>query len=394
MAVPATRLHELGRWLVGRGHRVGALVPWPHHPTGVVPERYRGRPLVRETVDGIRVLRTWVLARPNEGFARLLDQLSFAVMALLTAPLTGRADAVIAISPPIFLAAAGALVAWMKRAPLLIYIGDLWVESAVEMGALRSPALRWLAEQLVRLTYRRAAGLLVVTQGIADRLVSSGVPRGRVHVLTNAVDTEAFRPAPEQRSTLRAELGLGDELVVLYAGTHGLAHGLDVVLDAADRLRERRDVRFVLVGEGADRPRLARRAAEMGLANVSFRPPEPRAHMPALLTAADACVVPLRDLPIFRGALPTKMFEAMAAARPVLLAVAGEAAEALKASGGGIVVPPEDAAALAAAVERLADDRAGAELMGTAGRAWVVEHFDRRRVAERLEKVLYRVIEG
>jgi colanic acid biosynthesis glycosyl transferase WcaI len=387
VAVPATRLHELARRLVARGHRVTVVAPWPHHPTGVVPPTYPRRPVVVETLDGVRVLRTWVFARPNEGFVRLLDQLSFAVAAALVGPVAGRADAVLTISPPIFLGLTGALLARLNRAPLLLYIGDLWLESAVEMGLLRNRLLVYLTHLFVRATYSWSARLLVVTRGIAARLRGQGIPAGKIELLTNGVDTDWLRPVPGARA-LRREMGVDDAFVVLYAGTHGLAHGLDVAVDAAARLRHRPEIRFLFVGEGADKERLSRRAAELALENVRFMPGQPRDRMPALLSAGDACLVPLRNLPFARGAIPTKMLEAMATERPVVLAVGGEAADILTEAGAGIVVPPEDPDALAAAVEALAGDPARARALGAAGRRWVAGHFGRDQLATRLEALL------
>jgi glycosyltransferase involved in cell wall biosynthesis len=394
VGAPQTRLFELARWLVGRGHRVTVLAPWPHYPTGVVPAEYRGRALVREWRDGVRVYRTAVYATANRGFARrIAGQLSFTAAASLVGPLLGATDAVLVESPPLFHGVAGALVGRLRRAPFVFNVADLWLESAVEMGVVDSPALIGATRAFQDALYREATLVTTVTEGFAEQLRQQGVPAEKVRVLPNGVDVGFFRPVAEGRA-VRAELGLdGDRFMVLYAGTHGLAQGLGVVLDAAERLRDRSDVRFVLVGEGADKADLVERAERLGLPNVRFLPNQPKARMPALLSAADACVVPLRDLPMFRVTRPSKMFEAMAVGRPVVLAVAGDAADVLARAGAGIAVPPEEPEALARAVTELADDRARASALGEAGRAWVGANLARETLAGRFEAILLEAIE-
>lgn len=390
VGAPQTRLFELARRLVPRGHDVTVLAPWPHYPTGVVPAGVRRVPVAAEVMEGVRVVRTAVYATPNTGFAkRLADHLSFTAMASIVGPMLGQTDVLFVESPPIFHGLAGLL----RRNAFVFNVADLWLESAIEMGILKSRALIKLTELFQRTIYRRAQTITVVTDGIAKTLREQGVPAERVRMLPNGVDAGFFRPLPEDGARLRAELGLGDGFLALYAGTLGLAHGLDVMLGAAEQLRSRPDVSFVLAGEGADKARLVALAQERGLANVRFLPNQPKERMPALLSAVDACVVPLRDLPIFRGARPSKMFEAMATARPVVLSVAGEAADLLAEAGGGVAVPPGRPSELAAAVAALADDRARGRELGEAGRAWVSEHLSRDAIAERFEAILYEAVE-
>jgi glycosyltransferase involved in cell wall biosynthesis len=255
------------------------------------------------------------------------------------------------------------------------------------MGVVSSPVLIKATELLQEVIYNRASLITTVTRGIAD-ILRAKYGAAKVHLLTNGVDAEFFRPT-DAGHAIRRELGVDDAFVVLYAGTHGLTQNLDVVLDAADRLRGRADIRFVFAGEGADKRRLRERATGLDLPNVTFLPNQPKDRMPAVLAAGDACVVPLRDLPLFKAALPSKMFEAMAMARPIVLSVNGEAAELLALSGAGIAVPAEDPDALATEIAGLADDRARARALGETGRAWVTAHFSRDRLAARFEALLY-----
>lgn len=373
VGAPQTRLYELAVRTAAAGNRVTVVTGMPNYPTGVIAPGYGGRARSIEHMDGLEVIRTWVYATPNRGFVkRLANHLSFCLSSLLALPRLRDVDLVFVESPPLFLG----MTAWVYRAvtgaPYVFNVSDIWPQSAVELGALRQRPLIWLAERLELASYRAAARVSVVTEGIRERLEARGVPAAKLFVLTNGVDADFYRPAPK--------VAAGARKVFLYAGTHGLAQGLDVVLDAA-RLLDRPDVEFLLVGEGADKDRLVALAA--GLPNVRFGDPVAKAQMPALLNDAYATVIPLRRLDLFKGALPSKMFEAMATERPILLGVWGEAAELVTAADCGLVVPPEDAAALAAAVGRLADDPREAARLGANGRRYVLEHFSREALCRR-----------
>src|SRR5207245_4221978 len=234
--------------------------------------------------------------------------------------------------------------------------------------------------------YRRAARVSVVTPGMVERLASRGVPRDKLVLLTNGVDTTAFRLAAPNMELARS-LGLDERKVFLYAGTHGMAQGLGTILDAAKQTRNS-DVLYVLAGEGAEKDALVKRAESEGIANVRFLPNQPRQVMPDLLNLAYATIIPLRRLDLFKSALPSKMFESMATAKPIVASLWGEAADLINAAGCGIVVPPEDPAALQEAVEKLAANPALARELGAKGRAFVQEHFDRDRIASRFIELL------
>lgn len=393
IGAPQSRLYELAVRLIQAGTRVTVVTGFPNYPTGRVADGYGGRFFMEEDLEGIHVLRTWVFATPNRGFAlRLLNHFSFMLSSLAALPRLGAVDVVFVESPPLFLGVAGILYHLLTRAPYVFNVSDIWPQSAVELGAVRNRAAIFAAEKLESLCYRSARYVTVVTRGILENLAARGVPRSRLFLLTNGVDTSFYRPLPPD-PVVRATLGEADEFVVLYAGTHGLAQGLDVILDAAS-LVEAREVRFVLIGEGAEKQRLLDRARSEHLKNVRFISNQPRSRMPQILSAADAAVIPLRPLELFRGALPSKMFEAMAAEKPIVLAVWGEAAELVNAAGCGITVDPGDAAAIASAVSRLAGDRRLARRMGAAGRRYVGAHYDRERLAARFGDLLHAVAPG
>jgi glycosyltransferase involved in cell wall biosynthesis len=387
VGAPQSRLLELASRLVAAGHTVTVVTGFPNYPTGIVPPDYRGRRSMEEQVDGVRVLRTAVYATPNKGFMRrILNHLSFAVSSITAVRRTGPADVIFVESPPLFIGLAALAYTRFKRVPFIFNVSDIWPQSAVELGALRNRLAIRLAEMLELHLYRRAARVSVVTPGMVERLAARGIPREKLFLLTNGVDTALFRPA-EPDLDLAVRLGLLGRKVFLYAGTHGLAQGLDVILEAAKKTTDK-NVLFVLAGEGAEKERLVAKATMEGITNVKFVPNQPKSAMPALLNLAYATIIPLKRLDLFKSALPSKMFESMSAGRPIVAALWGEAAELVEEAACGLVVTPEDPNALRAAVEKLATDPELARRLGDNGRSYVIAHFDRSQIAARFLDLL------
>ena len=381
-----TRNSETAVRLARMGHQVTVLTTLPNYPTGIVPPAYRRGARRREVIDGVTVVRVWSFTSPNSGFLRrILAMLSFGLLAGFSgASKVGKPDTIIVVSPPLFTSIAGRVLAWRKRCPYVFNVRDLWPESAVQMGALHSHAFIWLSERLEWSTYRRARAVWTVTNGQRETLLKRGLPGEKVFWLPIGVDTKRFHPILREQA--RAELGWDDVFTVLYAGTTGLAHDLGTLLDAADQLRGEAGIRFVLVGDGAAKAGLMADAERRGLGNVTFLPAQPLGKMPQIIAGADACLVPLRQLPIFQGALPSKMFEFMACARPVLLAVDGEARDlAEREAGAAVFVEPGNAEALAAAVLHLYTHQGEGEELGLRGQAYIASHLDLDTIVEQLE---------
>jgi glycosyltransferase involved in cell wall biosynthesis len=387
-----TRAYEMARGLVQAGHRVTMITEVPNHPSGIVPPQYRGKWLERSKLDGIDVLRVWVKASPTKTFtSRMAFYLSYMANAALVGALKARGpfDVVFATSPPLFVGAAGLALHWLKRAPFIFEVRDLWPESAVALGELNSPrAIAW-AGKLEELCYNRASRIVVVTEGIRQRLIERGFPTGKLALIPNGANVELFQRRPELGRQLRVEHGLApDAFVAVYAGIHGIAQGLETVLHAASLLRNDPAVRFVLVGEGPVKAELQALRAELNLDNVLMLPEQPRSAMPAILSAADAAIVPLRKLDLFQGALPSKMFDAWACGLPLLLSIDGEARRTMEAAQGGLYVPPEDPAALAQAIRSLASQPDRGRSLGQNGRRYTEQHHSRQAQARALEKLL------
>ena len=384
---PSARGMETVQAWKAAGHDVSVVTCFPNHPTGVVPESYRGRRYMREVVDGVTVHRVWTYATPNKGFVKkTLSHLFFTIMAVLQGlGRVTRPDVVVTSSPTLFSGLAGWFMSRWFKVPFVFEVRDLWPAAIVALGMLKEGSLPVrLLEKLEMFLYRRAARVVVVTHAFKDALVARGLPADKVVVITNGVDPQRYIPMPIQ-TDFRAELGLKDEFVVQYAGAHGVSHALHVLIDVAKVMP---DVHFLFVGDGAAKDDLIHRVQSQALTNVTFVPSQPKQRMPEVYATADVCLVPLRNIQLFETFIPSKMFEIMASGRPIVASVAGEAANILRDSGGAIVVPPEDSDGIAAAIRSLQRDATLRAELGAKGRAFVMEHYDRKQLARRYLAVL------
>lgn len=387
----------MARTWAADGHDVEILTGMPNHPTGIVHDGYQGVGRRTEQHDGYRVVRCWLYATPNEGIVKkTLSHLSFMVSGVVLGwRRLQRADVVVVSSPTFF----SILTAWIYakrfRAPLVVEVRDLWPGIFVELGVLTNRRLIWLLERLELTAYRAATRVVVVTKGFKDDLVARGVPTAKVDVITNGVDVQRFQPR-QSDPEVRAALGAGDgDVLVLYIGAHGISHALSSVLDAAKLVRYQPGggrIRFALVGEGAEKAELVRRAAELGLDNVTFHDGVPRDDVPDILAAADIALVPLRDIPLFETFIPSKIFEFMAAGVPIVGSVAGESAEILE-RAGATVVPPQQPDRLAAALVELSADPDRRQHQRKLGREFVSAEYNREALARRYLEVLEEAVD-
>jgi glycosyltransferase involved in cell wall biosynthesis len=386
---PANRTYEHCREWVAAGHEVHVITCIPSHPLGKPFAGYRRQWYLREEVDGINVHRVGTYFAPNRGVVRrTLNYLSLIPTALFRAWRLGRFDVVIGTSPQFFCAVAAWLYARSRRASWVFELRDLWPDSIAAVGAIRkSAALRAMQALELRL-YRDASAIVCVTRAFMKILGDRGVDRGKLHFVPNGI-VPAFWHSGD-RAARREALGIDDaDVLVSYVGTIGMAHGLRMVLDAASRLRESApEVRLLIVGDGAELNELRMSAAQRGLTNVRFTGLVPRSSIPSILAASDIALVTLKPSDVFKTVLPSKMFEAMAARRPIVLAVDGEARETLERAGAGLAVTPGDPDDLASAVVRLVRDPALRTRMGDAGGRFVEREFSRSVWATRYLAVL------
>ena len=385
---PATRTHEHAKRWVQAGHEVTVITGVPNFPSGQIHAGHRNRPWQEETVDGVRLIRVWTYITANEGFLkRTLDYISFMVTGGIAGLFVKRPDVVVATSPQFFNALGGCLLSIARRRPFVFELRDLWPDSISAVGAMQEGmAIRFL-RRVEYWLYRRAARIVSVTHSFRDILVRNGIAADKIAVVPNGVDLQDFTPGPKP-ADLERQLGLTGKFIAAYVGTIGMAHGLGTILDAAEQLKRRDDIAFVLVGTGAEHAKLESEARTRGLTNVHFVGAVGKTQVKSYWRLCDAALVLLRDLPLFQHVIPSKLFEAWGTARPVILGVRGESAGIVKAADGGVVIPPEDAAALAEAVQRMADRPQEARDYGLAGRKHVEREYDREDLATRMLAVL------
>ena len=342
---PASRTFEHCREWVKAGHQVTVITGAPNFPQGKVYAGYRNRLWQCETVEGIRVIRVWTYITANEGFVkRILDYLSFMVMATVAAPFVRKPHIVVGTSPQFFTACAGWAVGKMKRIPFVFELRDLWPESIKAVGAMQDSAAIRFFEKVELFLYRRAARIVSVTRSFRQTLMRRGIDGDKIEVITNGVDTTRFQPM-EKDAALVSRYGLEGKFVAGYIGTHGMAHALETVLETADLFRQAGDdgFRFILLGHGARKQALMEKAREMALENVLFIDSVPKDEVPRYWSLLDVSIIHLKKTDLFTTVIPSKMFECMGMGIPILHGVAGESAEIVEREGAGLVFEPENA---------------------------------------------------
>ena len=388
---PATRLYEHAiRW-VRAGHDVTVVTCAPNFPEGKLFAGYRNAWRQVEMLDGIRVVRVKTYITANEGFLkRTLDYVSFMLMATAMSVFERRPDVVVATSPQFFCALAGWMTSVLKWRPFVFELRDLWPASIMAVGAMRKNSAIRLLEKLELFLYRRADAIVSVTESFRDDLVSRGVPREKIHVVINGVDLDRYEPRPRDPELAR-EFGLEGKFVAGYMGTHGMAHALPKVLEAAERLLPRDDIAFFFAGSGAERARVEQIVAERRLSNVRLIPRQPKERMPALWSLCDLSLIPLRDTPVFATVIPSKIFESMGMGVPILMSLPeGEATGIIRETASGICVPPEDSDAMAYAIASIADDPVALRKLADDARA-SAPRFSRDRLAADMLEVFRQV---
>lgn len=378
-AAAANRAKAFVDGLAARGHEVTVVTEQPNHPEGVFAPGYGKRPLVVEELDGAMVHRVWVATSPVKTLrTRLAFYATFGTAAAARVATLPRADVIVASSPPLPGPAAVLQAARLRRTPFVLDVRDIWPAAAQALGELSNERVIRFFERVERHLYRHAARVTTTTLAFCRHIDDVAGRPVSVHLPNGASDAMIAEPY--------AEPATAGPLTVGYVGNLGIAQGLDILPDAAALLRDQ-PVRFLVVGGGPRRQALTDRVDADGLSAVEIRPPVDREDVSSVLRGCDALLVCLRDEPLLEHFVPSKMFDAMAVGRPVLLAARGESADLVREVGCGIVIEPEDGPALAAAIQTLAADRSSAVRMGQAGRAVIGEHARSRQI-ERLEQTL------
>jgi len=397
IGAPAARVSELSKLWSAAGHEVTVLTGFPNHPTGKVPREYRRRLwgfVSKEDQAGVTVQRTWLLPLPNrKNLERMLNYFSFFASASVRGLFLPGTDVVIGSSPQLLVGLAAFFIARWKRAPFVFEVRDLWPESLEAVGASNRKSLLVRAlSKVAGFLYRHADHIAVVTGSFKDHLVREWkVPVDKISVIVNGVDQEFFHPqAPD--AEIAREFGIEGRVVAGFIGTIGQAHGIETLVEAA-RLLQQSDpnVVFLVVGEGAEKEKLERLAAENKLKNFKIFAGQPRTRIPGIVACTQFCLVLLRSSELFKTVIPTKMLEFMSCGRAIIGGLEGEAAELIKRSGAGICVSPGDAQAVADAIRFLKNNPVEATKAGTCGRSYAVQHLSREGTARDYLLLLTRV---
>ena len=392
---PASRMSAVCSHWVSQGHDVEVITCAPNVPNGVVYEGYANRLLQSETLKLVRVTRVWTYLSANKGAVRrILNFLSYMLAAVFVSWFRGRPDVIVATSPQFFCGWAGLLAARMRirRVPFVLEIRDLWPDSIVAVGAMQNKTILRLLYRLERWLYAGSDHIVTVGEGYREDLLEKGVPCEKLSIIPNGVDREIFWP--RQATDVMARFGMQNRFTCAYVGTIGMAAGLEVVIEAAERLRDsgRNDISFLLVGDGAERERLEEIARRKGLNNLAFSGRLPKEEMPAILAATDVCLVHLRKVDLFKRVMPSKIFEMAAMKRPIILGVAGHAAKLLQTANAGVCIEPENARELVDAVCTLASDPMACRAYGQSGHDYVMENYDRAVLADKYVDILDKLV--
>lgn len=387
---PASRTFEHCAEWVKNDHQVTVITGAPNFPKGELLDGYKNRLWQTEEIEGIRIVRVWTYITANDGFVkRTLDYMSFMLSAFLASLFVRNVDIVIGTSPQFFTVCAAYASSAIKRVPWVFELRDIWPESIRAVGMMDDSKMLRALELLELFLYRKADTIISVTHSFRNALVKRGIDGNKVHVITNGVDTSRFLPRKKDKALI-CEFNLQTKFVVGYIGTHGLAHALDTILDAANLLKadpNGDDFFFVFLGDGASKKRLTERARELQLSNVMFFDSVPKNEVVRYWSILDTSIIHLKNDPLFSTVIPSKLFECMSMAIPLLHGVRGESAAIVTDWQVGSLFEPEDAESLVSELKKMASDPTLIEKYSYNGPS-AARHYDRRALASEMLKVL------
>jgi len=387
---PASRTFAHCQEWVRLGARVTVITCAPNFPQGKVYAGYANRPYQREQMNGIEVIRVWSYISANAGFAkRILDYLSFAASSFLAGLFVG-ADVIVATSPQFFTTLSGFGLSIGKRTPWVFELRDLWPDSIKAVSAMSNDRVLAGLESLELFLYGRADLIVAVSPAFKQNLITRGVEENKIEVVTNGADLDMFAPGPPARE-LSDALGLTDKFVVGYVGTHGMAHNLEGLIDACDRCTDP-EIRFLFIGDGAKKQEIEELVKRKRLSNVVLLAPVPKEEIARYWRLVDVALVPLRKDPVFKTVIPSKIFEAAAMGKPILLGVEGQARQIVDEFDAGLSFEPDNADEFLDRVALLKNDRALYLRLSENCRA-LAQNYDRRALAARMYGLLQDLVE-
>ena len=375
-----TRHHEFARLLASRGHKVTVIASPISYITGSHTHQ------ANSDLEGVTILRAVVYDAHHKSFVhRVIAFFSFMLSSFWIGLGVKNVDLVWGTSPPIFQGVTAWALARIKGVKFLFEVRDLWPQFAIAVGVLKNPILIFLTEWLERFLYRRADRVMVNSPGFLQPVISRGAKR--VELIPNGADPSMFDPT-DNGAIFRQSNGLNDKFIALYAGAHGMSNDLQIILESASLLADTKNIHIVLLGAGKEKPALLAQAKEMNLRNVTFLPSVPKTEMASALAGADACIAILKPLEEYKTTYPNKVFDYMAAGRPVVLAIDGVIREVVESVGCGVFATPGNAIELANAIRKLAANSEQSHAMGLRGRKYLEENFSRAVIGNKLVKLL------
>lgn len=393
---PASRVHAFCKNWVKKGHQVTVITSAPNVPNGIVYKGYKNKFLQKENIDGIQVIRVWTYLSANKGtLKRILNYLSYMFTSLIAGIFVKKVDLIISTSPQFFCGWAGLLLAKLKFKKNILEIRDIWPDSIVAVGAMKESKIITFLKYLELKMYSWSTHIITVGEGYKKELISKGVPESKIDIISNGIDTTQYQPK-EKDLEIIGKYHLKNKYICSYIGTIGMASGLNIVIEAAKSLLDKKnhDIHFLLIGDGAERTQLEKIANDLNLINVTFTGLQDKALISKFLCSTDVCLIHLQKSELFKTVIPSKIFEASAMAKPIIIGVDGEARKLIEQAKAGYFIEPENSQEFVKSLLSIKNDPTSALEMGLNGRNFVVEKFDHQQLAINYEVIISRIMKS
>lgn len=392
IGAPSARIYEMAKHWVDLGNEVHVVTCFPNHPTGIIPDEYKGMKYKYEEMDGIHVHRNYVYATPNKGFIKkTLGHVSFMFSSMIySMKKIDKPDVIITSSPTFFSMFSGYWYSIRKKADFILEIRDLWPAAMIELGVMKEGFITRILEKMELFFYRKSKKLIMVTESFKKNVVNRGIDEEKVHVITNGVNNELFYPK-EKNKELINKYNLQGKFVISYVGAHGISQNLSIILKVAKKLKTYNNVEFLFIGEGAEKDKLKDIVKQEELNNVQFVDAQRKELIPEFYNISDLCLIPLKNIELFKTFIPSKMFEIMACGIPIVASLEGEAADILNDSNAATVVQPDNVDEIASAIEKLINDKEMYNQMKVNGPVFVNKNYSRNMLAKKYLDIINEV---
>jgi len=384
---------EMCEYLKNAGHKITVFTAFPYYPQWKIEERYGRKFSLTENYKGITVKRTYIYV-PSKvtSKSRILHELSFTISSFFNMLSSERPDILITVSPPLGLGLSAYIISKIKKVPFIFHIQDLQPDAAIELGMLKNKKILDLLYKIEKLIYMQASMVCVISKKMKEKILLKGIKQKKVFLFPNWVDTEYIKPLPKFNK-FRQENNLEDKFIVLYSGNIGMKQGLDIILDVADRLRNDKNIFYLIIGDGAYKKELVRKYEKLKLQNIMFLPVQSKIMLPYMLSAADVCLVPQQKA-VTDIVMPSKLLGIMASGRAVIAEanVGSELYNVINNSGCGIVVEPKNSKRMAEAIMEIYNNPEKSVEYGEKGREYAIKHFSKEKILKSFEEGIKEII--